>query len=193
MMTSIKHPVSRWLSIAGMTLLFSLATQAADPGTRELDGAVNTGGFTAYGSMLTNWLGRKVPADASRISETGLKTLLKDPTVNAVLLQRQLISKVGADKLATFTNANPDNRWLLAWLLRNTEAMELCLEAATPTGLKAREENTWTLPIETLALWQKLIAADPDAKDGIYLKLAIATALLPPGKVNIGAGGAPPI
>ncbi|MEI6603873.1 MAG: hypothetical protein WCP35_01090 [Verrucomicrobiota bacterium] len=190
MMTSIKHPVSRWLSIAGMTLLFSLATQAADPGTRELDGAVNTGGFTAYGSMLTNWLGRKVPADASRISETGLKTLLKDPTVNAVLLQRQLISKVGADKLATFTNANPDNRWLLAWLLRNTEAMELCLEAATPTGLKAREENTWTLPIETLALWQKLIAADPDAKDGIYLKLAIATALLPPGKVSIGAGGA---
>ena len=190
MMTSIKHPVSRWLSIAGMTLLFSLTTQAADPGARELDGAVNTGGFTGYGSMLTNWLGRKVPADASRITETGLKTLLKDPTVNAVLLQRQLISKVGADKLATFTNANPDNRWLLAWLLRNTEAMELCLEAATPTGLKAREENTWTLPIETLALWQKLIAADPDAKDGIYLKLAIATALLPPGKVSIGAGGA---
>jgi hypothetical protein len=37
----------------------------------------------------------------------------------------------------------------------------------------------------------KIAAADPDAKDGICQKLAIATALLPPGKVNIGAGGPP--
>jgi hypothetical protein len=42
----------------------------------------------------------------------------------------------------------------------------------------------------SLQIWQKILKADPDAKDGIYQKLAIATALRPPGSVNIGAGGA---
>ena len=171
-------------------MLLSLTTHAADPGAKELDAAITSGDFAGYAADLTIWLDHKLPADATRIAEAGLKSLLKEPLVNAVLVQRQLISKVGADKLATFAKANADNKKFLSWLLHHTQAMELCLEAATPTGLKAREDNTWTLPGETLALWQKLVAADPDAKDGIYLKLAMATALLPPGRVNIGAGGA---
>ncbi len=174
---------------AGISLLLSLASQAADPGTKDLDAAITSGDFAAYAGNLTTWLGQKVPTDAGRFTEDGLKALLKDQTLNAVLVQRQFITKFGADALATFAKASPDNAKFLGWLLHNTKAMELFLEAATPTGLKAREDNTWTLPIATLELWRKLAAADPDAKDGIYLKLAMATALLPPGKVGIGAGG----
>ncbi len=190
MMNTPKKKLTRCWVGCGIYLLLASHSHASDPGAKDLEAAVTSGAFAAYVSNLTTWLCRKVPADASRISESGLKTLLKEPLANAVLVQRQLISKVGVENLATFAKSNPDNPEFLGWLLRNTQAMELCLEAATPTGLKAREDNTWTLPIETLALWQKLSAADPDAKNGIYLKLAIATALAPPGKVNIGAGGA---
>jgi hypothetical protein len=186
----MQQPLSRWLVSAGTSLLLSITSQAADPDTRDLDAAINSGDFAPYVGNLTTWLGRKVPAEANRLSETDLKSLLKQPLLNAALVQRQFIAKAGADTLATFAKADPANKKFLTWLLRNTAAMELCLEAATPTGLTAREDNSWILPGETLELWKMLFAADPDAKDGIYLKLAIATALLPPGKVNIGAGGA---
>ena len=190
LMPLLKNPTPRWLALAGATLLFPFTSQAADPGTKDLDAAITAGDFSAYVGNLSAWLGRKVPADATRLSEADLKSLLKQPLLNAALVQRQFIAKAGADSLATFAKADPASKKFLTWLLRNTTAMELCLEAATPTGLKAREENTWTLPSGTLELWKKLFATDPDAKDGIYLKLAIATALAPPGKVNIGAGGA---
>jgi len=189
-MNSPNKPLTRSVIGCGLSLLLSITGQAATPGPKDLDAAITSGDFARYVGSLTSWLGQKVPTDASRISEVGVTTLLKDSTVNAALAQRQLITKFGADTLATFAKASPDNAKFLGWLLHHTKAMELLLEAATPTGLKAREENTWTLPGDTLTLWRKLAAADPDAVDGIYLKLAMATALLPPGKVNIGAGGA---
>lgn len=188
-MNTPNKPLTRYLAGCGLSLLLAITSQAATPGPKDLDAAITSGDFAQYVSNLTSWLGSKVPADTSRISEAGVLTLLKDPTVNAALAQRQFITKFGADTLATFAKASPDNAKFLGWLLHHTKAMELLLEAATPTGLKAREDNTWTLPVATLELWRKLAAADPDAKDGIYLKLAMATALLPPGKVNIGAGG----
>ena len=40
----------------------------------------------------------------------------------------------------------------------------------------------------SLATWRRILAADPDARSGIYQKLAIATALAPPGSGNRGAG-----
>ena len=185
-----KVEVSRWFLTGGMSLLLVVSSHASDPGAKELEAAISSGDFAGYGVNLATWLSQKVPTDAARITEDGLKTALKDLLLNAVLVQRQWIAKVGADKLSAFAKADPENRKFLSWLLHNTKAMELCLEAATPTGLKAREENSWTLPVEGLELWEKLLAADPDAREGIYLKLAIATALAPPGRVNIGAGGA---
>lgn len=68
--------------------------------------------------------------------------------------------------------------------------MELYLEASVPIGLAAREEDSYRLPVAALEIWQKILSTDPAAKNGIYLKLAIATAIAPPGSVNIGAGAA---
>ena len=185
------RPVSSKLALlASTSLLLSLTILAADPGAKELETAITSGNLTGYAADLTTWVGKKVPAESARISEVGITMLLKDPLFNAVLTQRQFISKIGADKLNTFAKTDPANKEFLGWLLHNTAAMELCLEAATPTGLKARDDNSWSLSAESLDLWKYLTATDPDSKAGIYLKLAIATALAPPGKVNIGAGGA---
>ena len=54
----------------------------------------------------------------------------------------------------------------------------------------AREQNTYTLDPRALEIWKNILHADPDSKEGLCLKLAIATAISPPGSVNIGAGGA---
>jgi len=176
-------------SLLSATLLGALAThlQAWEPNARDLDSAIQAGDFTGYLANTTTWLNQKAPAPPN---DDSLHKLLKDPVFLTVLDQRQLIAKTGADKLGAFAKADPANQAFLGWLLKNTPAMELYLEGAVPIGLAAREANTYTLPVTALEIWKKILAADPAAKDGLYLKLAIATALAPPGSVNIGAGGA---
>jgi len=67
--------------------------------------------------------------------------------------------------------------------------MDLLLEAVGPTPIAARDDNSYQLAVSTLDLWLKILHADRDAKDRIYQRLAIATALGPPGTGNRGAGG----
>lgn len=160
---------------------------AWEPSPKDLDAAINAGDFTGYLANTSTWLNQKVPAT---LNETALGTLLKDPAFFSALDQWQLIAKTGADKLGAFAKADPANRAFLIWLLKNTPAMELYLEGVVPIGLAAREANTYKLDTAALEIWKKILNADPDSKDGIYLKLAIATAIAPPGSVNIGAGGA---
>ena len=174
--------------IAG-ALLCSLSAplQAWEPTTTALDAAIKTGDFAGYLAAATAWLNQKFPA---KPDQNALAALLKNPVFLSVLDQGQLIAKTGADKLGAFAKAGPANQAFLSWLLKNTQAMELYLEGLVPIGLAAREANTYKLDTAALEIWKKILNADPDAKEGIYLKLAIATAIAPPGSVNIGAGGA---
>ncbi|MEI6606271.1 MAG: hypothetical protein WCP35_13250 [Verrucomicrobiota bacterium] len=160
-------------------LLGALAAplHAWEPNARELDTAINSGDFGGYLAAATHWLNQKVPA---KPDEKALVTLLKDSTFRTVLAQRQLIAKTGADQLAAYAKASAANQTFLGWLLKNPTAMDLYLEAATPTGLTAREENKWMLKTDALAIWQKVQLADPASKDGMYLKMAIGLAINPP-------------
>ena len=176
-------------SLLVTALLCSLPARlhAWEPNAKDLDGAIKSGDFAGYLTNVTAWLSQKAPAAAN---EATLATLLKAPVFLIALDQRQLIVKIGADKLAAFAKANADNQAFLSWLLKNSPAMDLYLEGAVPLGLAAREKNDYMLNPASLEIWQKILKADPDAKDGIYQKMTIATALRPPGSVNIGAGGA---
>ncbi len=167
--------------------LLSVQLHAWEPNVEDLKSAISSGDFTQYLNNASAWLNQKAPA---KPSQAALAALLKEPSFALTLAEQQLIAKTGADKLAAFAKADPTNAAFLSWLLKNTQAMDLYLEGAVPLSLAAREENSYTLSGESLEIWKNIFTADPDAKDGLYLKLAIATALSPPGSVNIGAGGA---
>lgn len=153
----------------------------------ELDAAIRTGEFAAFLADADARLSEKLPESPSGAS---LTALLQDSAHWTLLDQRQLIAKSGGDKLGAFARADPANREFLSWLMRNTRAMDLYLEGSVPIGLAAREANQYTLDTTALEIWRKILQADPDAKEGLLLKLAIATAILPPGSINIGAGRA---
>lgn len=119
-----------------------------------------------------------------------MKALLKEPVLANALDQRQLLAKLGFANVGAFARANPDNQTFLAWLLRNTQAMDLYLEGATPMGIKDRDLNRYTLNSASLDIWKRIFFADSDSKEGMYLRLAIATAIRPPGTGNRGAGNA---
>ncbi|MCX6875173.1 MAG: hypothetical protein NTW21_15395 [Verrucomicrobia bacterium] len=176
-------------SLVVTILLCSLPPRlhAWEPNAKDLDSAVKSGEFAGYLGNVTDWLNLKAPL---KPDEAALETLLKNPVFLIALDQRQLMAKTGADKLGAFAKASPDKQAFLGWLLKSAPAMDLYLEGAVPLGLAAREKNDYPLNPASLEIWQQILKADPDAKDGIYQKLAIATALRPPGSVNIGAGGA---
>lgn len=179
---------ARTFLLAGSLLCSLLAlVQAGELNASDLDSAIKSGDFSEYLTKANTYLNQMVPA---QVEEKTLALLLGNPGFLTVLNQRQLLSKTGADKLGAFAKASPDNQAFLAWLLKNAPALDLYLEGAVPIGLATREKNDYTLDTASLEIWQKILSSDPDAKDGIYQKLAIATALRPPGSVNIGAGGA---
>jgi hypothetical protein len=186
-MNTLKTQAARLLVVCGMLLLLPMSVDAlAATAYYDLDGAIRTGDFGVYHARISTWLGRKVAA--SRISEAGLKALLKDPIFLNTLDQRQLMSKVGLNNMGKFAKADPANKVFLTWLLKNPQAMDLYLEGATPAKIPAREDNSWSLSVGGLDIWKRIYYADPDSRQGIYLRLAIATALRPPGTGSPGSG-----
>lgn len=169
-------------SLVACALVCSLPAYAADA-----DSAIRSGNFGGYLNELTAFLKTKMAGKADAAS---LDALLKDPTAANALNQRQFIAKIGPDKLGAFAKADAANEAFLGWVLKSTEAMDQYLEAHVPIHLAAREQNTWTINPGPLELWRKIVASDPDAKTGIPMKIAIATAIRPPGTGAPGAGQA---
>ena len=130
-------------------------------------------------------LADRVPAapDAS-----SLAALLARSDFALLLAQRQFTAKIGAANLEAFAAAGAGHRDFVRWLLGHTEALEAALEGATPIVPAQREADTWTFPAAALGTWCRIWEADPDSRGGLYLRLAIATALNPPGTGNPGAG-----
>ena len=72
--------------------------------------------------------------------------------------------------------------------MQDTEALDQFLLGAAPIGLRQREDNSFGIPGNALTIWKQIYDADPAAKKGLLLKLAMATALNPPGTGCRGAG-----
>jgi len=177
-MKTRKQETARWLVVTFMCLSLSVGTQAGE------------GDYTGYFANISTRIGQKVSADARGLSEAALKKLLQDPVFLNTLCQRTLLSKYGVGNFETFAKADPSNRAFLLWLLQNTKAMDLYLIGAAPTGLGQREANNYGLPVGSLDIWKRIYHADPESREGLYLRLAIATCLNPPGTGNRGAGQA---
>jgi len=176
--------------VCSMVLSLTMSVCAWEPDTNDLNKAIKTGDFTAYFANVSAWLKGKTPAGPGNVSDARMTALLRDPVFLKALCQRQLIAKHGVDTMGKFAKAGPANKKFLAWLLPNTEAMDLYLVGATPTGLGKRELNKYSLPVASLDLWRELYDTDPDSREGLYLKLAIATAISPPqGMSYVGAHG----
>ena len=189
-MRTLTKRVRETLTVCGVLLLLPPGAHAALPNAGDLDKAVNAGDFGGYFADISAWLNQRAPADPSRISALAMKSLLKDAAFAKALAQRQLIAKLGAGQIGAFAKADRKNRTFLAWLMRDTSAMDLYLLGATPAPFSQRQANTWKLSTAPLNTWRDIYFADPDSSKGICLKLAIAVSLSPPGTDDRGVGQA---
>lgn len=69
----------------------------------------------------------------------------------------------------------------------NTNELTTSVDAGDFAGPARRAKNDYTIPISALELWSKLYDSDPDSREGLYLKLAIATAQCPPPATIYGS------
>jgi len=177
--------ILRAMSLLACAILCSLCGEllAWEPNSCDLAAAVASGEFGRYLANLTAWLDSRATTQEHR-----LRKLLDDPAFINALDQRQLIFKTGPEALAAFAKADPANKKFLTWLLENTEALDRYLLAAVPLRPADRERNAYSLSTRSLVIWRRIVQADPEARRGLSLRLAIATALRPPGTGNRGAG-----
>ena len=179
---------ARQLLIGAVLLWVPANLHAWEPNPADLQQAVRTGKFTAYFDNLTKWLSQQVSAAPGGPSELALQTLLKEPVVASALGQRTLLLKYGVGNVEGFTKAGAGNQAFLLWVMQNARTLDLFLIGGVPIGLRQREDNSFGLPGGALDIWKRIYEADPESRDGLYLRLAMATAMNPPGTGCRGAG-----
>jgi len=176
--------------VCSMALLSLPMTVCAwEPNARDRDAAINAGNFTAYSGQITAWLKQKVPANPAQITKEKMIALLRDPVFVGALAERQFIGKVwDQPDLGGYAKADPKNRAFVAWVMSNGKLMDEVMLTRTPTDMAARYDNSWSINAGVLENWKKIYYAYPESREGLYLRLAVACALRPPGTGNVGAG-----
>jgi hypothetical protein len=141
------------------TVSFTLETL-----NQQTDQAIANGNFEALLSYLTTYLNE----NTGDLTQTNLQTKLADPLYAEALAQWELISQTGAAAMDTFAKKDTAHQSFLSWVMKNTDVMTTFLEGGSPTGNN---------PVNALEIWNTIWNTDVDSHQGLYLKLAIATAL----------------
>lgn len=156
---------------------------AWEPNDKDLDAAIGSGDFAGYFANLNAYLEVKTP-DPAKSNEAALTELVKNPTVRKALDQRQFLVTHGVENVGKFAKVEA-HRTFLAWVMKNTEIMDLYLEAvASNDGLIGDGAKD----LGTLERWHQLYTEDPDTHKGVYMKLAMAAAIAPPGGIGQYSG-----
>ena len=125
--------------------------------------AITNRNFDVYMDNLTTWLN----ANIGDITIEAMQNKLKDPVFARILAQWQLLSQTGPKVMNTFAQTE-DHQKFLSWLMADTEVMNTFLEGGKPTGDQ---------PVKALEIWENIWRTDSSSRQGLYLKLAMATGL----------------
>ena len=182
-----KRAITCFLLWTIVIALVPVSIFAWEPNAAERDAAIKSGNFQPYYAKLTEFLTPKVP---TQIDKKTMPPLLTDRVLLTALIERHFIGKVWGTALGEWTKADPKNQQFLSWLMAQPAVMDEFMLALTPSAGFARVDDSWNIGTSMLEEWKKIYNADPASRKGLYLKLAAACCLRPPGTANRGAGQA---
>lgn len=189
-MQPTKPMLSTLLTICICALLNPAVSQAWEPTTEGRNAGLKAGDLSAHYEGLTTWLSKHVPEDSAQITKPKMLALLRDEAFLAALAERQFISKVwDQPDLGGYAKADPKNAEFVAFIMSDPKIMDDVMLTRTPTAMFARYDNSWSINTALLDNWKRIYYKYPESRKGLYLRLAIASALRPPGTGTQGAGG----
>jgi len=193
-------------TLALLLLAAPVRVYAWQPNARDRDAAIRDGDFAGYFVKLTAWLDRRVPAATDRITIKAMQALLSDRVFMDALAERQFMTKMwaarkpksesdyafhkGVRNFDIFVKADPKNREFLRWVMSSGRLMNMLCMGCTPSAWHWRKDDSHHINPATLESWKRIYYADPASRKGLYLRLAIACVLRPPGTGSPGAGHA---
>lgn len=182
----------RILTFCSLFLPLSMHARTSEPNNaRDREAAIRAGNFNNYVATLGQWISRKVSTGTEGITRQSMGALLEDPEFMSAVIERRFLTRVwGEPSLGSWVKADAGNREFLAWLMSDAALMDEVMLARTPTAEFARIDDSWSVSVAALENWKKIYQEDPASRSGLYLKLAVACVLRPPGSANIGAGQA---
>lgn len=176
------------LAVCGAAVMAPGNLRAWEPNKADLVAAANSGSFGGYVENLSKWLSQRTPTAAGDVTEATFKTICKDPIALSALCQRTFLVKYGVGNVENFVKADAGNKAFVLWIMQDTRSLDQFLIGAVPIGLRQREDNSFGIPGNALNIWKTIYDADPESRQGLYLRLAMATALNPPGTGCRGSG-----
>lgn len=186
----VKTPMTgsnRGVLVAAILLTVVAVVNAWEPNAADRDTAIKSGNYAPYMANLTTYLTPKVP---SKIDKKTMSALLQDRAFMAALIERHFIAKVWGTALGDWSKADPKNQQFLSWLMAQPAVLDDMMVAVTPSAGYARADDSWNITRAMLEDIKKIYYADPASRSGLYLRLAVACAIRPPGSANRGAGEA---
>ena len=187
-MKTHKRQTAQRLMVTVLLLALPMSIYAWEPNARDRDAAIKSGNLDAYAANLGKWVSQKVPTS---ITKKSIDALFKNPEFMSAIIERRFITRVwGPPNLGDWAKANPKNAKFVSWVMSDPEIMNMALLTRTPSVGWARVDDSWSIHIAALKTWQEIYYADPASREGLYLRLAVACALRPPGTGNHGAGQA---
>ena len=187
-MKTYKRQTAQRLMVTVLLLALPMSIYAWEPNARDRDAAIKSGNLDAYAAKIGKWVSRKVPTS---ITKKSIDALFKNPKFMSAIIERRFITRVwGPPNLGDWAKADPKNAKFVSWVMSNPEIMNMALLTRTPSAGWARVDDSWSIHIAALMTWQKIYYADPASRKGLYLRIAVACTLRPPGTGNHGAGQA---
>lgn len=187
-MKTHKRQTAQRLIVTVLLLALPMSIYAWEPNARDRDAAIKSGNLDAYAAKIGKWVSQKVPTSVTKKS---INALFKYPKFMSAVIERRFITRVwGPPSLGDWAKANPKNAKFVSWVMSNPKIMDMALLTRTPSVGWARVDDSWSIHTVALMAWQEIYYADPASRKGLYLRLAVACALRPPGTGNHGAGQA---
>jgi hypothetical protein len=176
--------VKALLTIAA--LLGTVHANAWEPNAAERNAAIQSGDFKPYFTKLSK---RLIPAVPETINKVTMGKLIRDRAFMDALIERHFIGKAWGATLTDWSKADPKNKKFLSWLMAQPALMDEVMMSLTPSAGFARTDDSWNIG-GILESWKEIYYADKASHSGLYMRLAAACCIRPPGSANRGAGQA---
>jgi len=170
------------------SVLLPMCSQAWEPNGKDLVVAIKEGDLQEHAGKISAWLKQQVPAEAAQITPAAMSALLNNPQFVDALAERQFINKAWG--MEQYAKSEASKAEFVSWVMSDAKLLNKVLLARTPTAGFIRDDNSWSIEARYIDIWKRIYTTYPESREGLYLKLAIATMLRPPGSANQGAGQA---